>query len=93
MNAPGHPQPGASSAPDDLAPRKLSPWRIAFRVIRWTTYAAGNYHLADGFSRCASPGHRHQPAGGGPRRTESRSRGTSRGQRPVWDASPGFRPN
>src|SRR5258707_665185 len=25
---------------DDLAPRKLSPWRIAFRVIRWTTYAA-----------------------------------------------------
>src|SRR5260370_23545513 len=38
MNAPATPSSGQRS--DDLAPRKLSPWRIAFRVIRWTTYAA-----------------------------------------------------
>src|SRR5258708_22789828 len=38
MNATATPSSGQSS--DDLAPRKLSPWRIAFRVIRWTTYAA-----------------------------------------------------
>src|SRR5260370_3978383 len=38
MNAPATPSSGQRS--DDLAPRKLSPWRIAFRVIRWTTSAA-----------------------------------------------------
>src|SRR5258708_32120807 len=38
MNAPANPSSGNRS--DDLAPRKLSPLRIVFRVIRWTTYAA-----------------------------------------------------
>src|SRR5260370_40632100 len=38
MNAPATPASGQRS--DALAPRTLSPWRIAFRVIRWTTYAA-----------------------------------------------------
>jgi hypothetical protein len=38
MNAPANPSCGNRS--DDLAPRKLSPLRIVFRVIRWTTYAA-----------------------------------------------------
>jgi hypothetical protein len=38
MNAPAN--PSSSNRSDDLAPRKLSPLRIVFRVIRWTTYAA-----------------------------------------------------
>src|ERR1700730_5426696 len=38
MNAPATASSG--NRPDDLAPRKLSPLRIVFRVIRWTTYAA-----------------------------------------------------
>jgi hypothetical protein len=38
MNAPANPSSGNRS--DDLGPRKLSPLRIVFRVIRWTTYGA-----------------------------------------------------
>jgi hypothetical protein len=38
MNAPANPSSGNPS--DDLTPRKLSPLRIVFRIIRWTTYAA-----------------------------------------------------
>ena len=38
MNAPATPSSGNRS--DDLVPHKLSPLRLVFRVIRWTTYAA-----------------------------------------------------
>ena len=38
MNAPANPSSGNRS--DDLTPRKPSPLRIVFRIIRWTTYAA-----------------------------------------------------
>jgi hypothetical protein len=38
MSVPATPRSGNRS--DDLAPRRLSPLRLAFRIIRWTTYAA-----------------------------------------------------
>jgi hypothetical protein len=34
------PAPSNGSRPDTLPPRKLSPLRLVFRIIRWTTYAA-----------------------------------------------------
>ncbi|HXN54233.1 MAG TPA: hypothetical protein VN943_20050 [Candidatus Acidoferrum sp.] len=38
MNATATPSSGNRS--DDLAPRKVSPLRLVFRIVRWTTYVA-----------------------------------------------------
>ena len=32
--------PGNTNLPNDLAPRKVSPLRLIFRIVRWTTYIA-----------------------------------------------------
>jgi len=47
--------PSSSNRSDDLAPRKLSPLRIVFRVIRWTTYAAAIITLLMVFHAAPAP--------------------------------------
>ncbi|HEY4817641.1 MAG TPA: hypothetical protein VIH67_09430 [Candidatus Acidoferrum sp.] len=32
--------PGNTNLPNDVAPRKVSPLRLIFRIVRWTTYTA-----------------------------------------------------
>jgi hypothetical protein len=32
--------PSNTNLPNDSAPRKLSPLRLTFRIVRWTTYIA-----------------------------------------------------
>jgi hypothetical protein len=53
VNAPG--SPGNATVSHDLAARKLSPWRLIFRIVRWTTYLAAIVTLLMAFHATPPP--------------------------------------
>ena len=47
--------PGSGIRPDDTAARKASPWRLIFRIFRWTTYAGAIITLLMAFHAAPPP--------------------------------------